>query len=504
MSNTPPNFKNTDLYNAYYSLLNKVLTSYQSTFDEILRLKEARKTLTYNPSLKYRLEPPFPIPEQSAYYFDADKIEHNIREDIALNNIVDFTIDGLYEKIRELQEYKNCIQVMDSDPIIKTHIKPQLILFDSIHNLTHWRYISHFLKSMVFQYFDNKYIINEDAFNKYYNDLESFFYQDQLEILDITPLHHFKYLSLVNNIVVPTKVSIILSDVLRIVPVTREDKIRLWNRFPISRIDRSNDGINYVFEYVFRSHKESLEKDRIDTTYVFSTVVTLFHLIGVDCGIYDRATVTRSNLPIHLGNLDFNVSSVGVETSFHPYVVMPELDEFKHVWNKHGALLLQKVFDNKRYEGDHFANLKISIARFNDAFERKEGEDKFIDNIVALEALFSKKDDKSSWGKTERLSRRLAAFIEKDSHKREDIFCEMIELYKSRNEIIHGGYTEHYDIVKTRNYLIRSYLEYFKFLNDSNFSHIDFIKSLDVEGKQIAKSYDDCVQEIKAKNKGVV
>jgi hypothetical protein len=417
----PMDIKNNDLYNAYYSLLNKVITSYQSIFSQILRLKEARKTLTYNPSLKYYLTPIIPLSEDSAHYFDAQIVEHNIKEDISLYNIIDFTIDGIYEELKELDEYKHCIQVMDSDATIKPHTNSGIVILHVHQNLTHWKYISHFLKSMVFRYFDNNYIIDVDAFNRYYKDLESFFYQDQLELVHVTPLHHFKYLSIVNKRLVPTPVSIMLSEVLRIVPVTRENKIRLWNRFPISRMDKTlHDEIDYILEYDFKTDKYSRHEEQIDTVLVFSTVVSLFRLVGNDCGIYDRTTITRLDLPINLGGLNFFVASLGTAHSFHPFVVLPTLDHFKKLWDKYADLLLKKVLDNKRYEGDRFANLKISINRLNDAFERKDGEDQFIDNVIALEALFSKEDDKDDKSRivTVRLSKRLALFLEIDPHKR--------------------------------------------------------------------------------------
>lgn len=150
-----------------------------------------------------------------------------------------------------------------------------------------------------------------------------------------------------------------------------------------------------------------------------------------------------------------------------------------------------RVLDFKRYDGDPFANLKIAINRFNYAYERKEGDDAFIDNIVAFEALFSKVDHDFR-RTTERLSKRLALFLEKDPHKRKDTFCEMIRLYDSRGKIIHGGYTEEIDIVKTRNYLISSFLKYFEFLKMDDFSHADFIRSLDLEAKRFTMKRKDC------------
>lgn len=91
--------------------------------------------------------------------------------------------------------------------------------------------------------------------------------------------------------------------------------------------------------------------------------------------------------------------------------MLPTLDNFKKLWNDYGGPLLKKVFDDKRYQGDPFANLKISIGRFNDAFERKDGQDQFIDNIVALETLFSNEDDPYQ-EITVRLSRWVALFLE--------------------------------------------------------------------------------------------
>ncbi len=311
---------------------------------------------------------------------------------------------------------------------------------------------------MIFQYLEEC-KINHNGFNNYFSDLESFFYQDQLEVIDISPLHHFQLMSFSHGYMpIPIQASIIISDALCIVPLTREDKIRYWNKFPISHIDDSYDGIHFMLEYKFKASKgfdgTQDQTITIDTFRVFPTIVTLFRLVGVQFGIHDKKTATKLDLPIHSSAINLFVASLGIAYSIQPYVVLDTLGQFMGLWNKYGVLLVSKVLDNQRFDGDQFANLKISINRFNDAFERKDGTDQFIDNVVALEALFSKKDDVFSSGKTERLSKRLAVFLERDPRKREDLFCEMIRLYRSRNEIIHGGYTDKYDIVKTRDYLL--------------------------------------------------
>ena len=138
---------------------------------------------------------------------------------------------------------------MDSDSIIKNQVGKSLSLFGSLEFMRHWTYLSHFLKRMIFHYFE-KCKINLDEFNKYFSTLESFFYEDLLEVIDISPLHHFQLMSISHdqNKLVPIQASIILSNALHIIPLTRVDKVRLWNKFPISRLGKSMDGINYLIE----------------------------------------------------------------------------------------------------------------------------------------------------------------------------------------------------------------------------------------------------------------
>ena len=424
--------------------------------------------------------------------------DYRIKEDISLNRIVDYTIDGLYESLKNLKEYKDCIQIMDSDSIIKNQVGKSLSLFGSLEFMRHWTYLSHFLKRMIFHYFE-KCKINLDEFNKYFSTLESFFYEDLLEVIDISPLHHFQLMSISHDHkLVPIQASIILSNALHIIPLTRVDKVRLWNKFPISRLGKSMDGINYLIEYKFKARKgfDGTEEQRIsnNTFHVFPTIVTLFRLVGIHCGIHDKTTATSLDLPIHPIPINLFVASLGIAYNTNPYVDFGTLGQFRELWNKFGELLVSKVLNSQRPPSDPFANLKTSIIRFNDAFERKDGEDQFIDNVVALEALFSKEDDKDDKSRivTVRLSKRLALFLETDPHKSKDTFCEMVELYDQRSEIIHGGYTQKYDIIKTRNYLIRCYLKYFEFLNDDNFSHADFISRLDLKAKKFSMRRNDC------------
>ena len=111
-------------------------------------------------------------------------------------------------------------------------------LFGSLQRMHHWTYLSHFLKSMLFDYFEEC-KLNPDRLSEYMGNLESFFYQNELEVIDISPLHHFQWISYSDDFMpVTVQASIIVSDSLHIVPVTRKDKLRFWNKFPVSRIDK--------------------------------------------------------------------------------------------------------------------------------------------------------------------------------------------------------------------------------------------------------------------------
>jgi hypothetical protein len=207
---------------------------------------------------------------------------------------------------------------------------------------------------------------------------------------------------------------------------------------------------------------------------VFSTIITLFRLIRVNVAIHENITMPTQGIPIAKWTLNLFILAMGVVHGTWQYVDCTKVSKFHKLWTDFGGLLRSKVFDNKRYDGDPFSNLKISIHRFIFAYDRKDGNDAFIDDIVALEALFSKKCDEYV-GTTVRIAGRIAAYLEANLPERKKIFCDMVKLYGARGKILHSGETEQINIVITRDYLIRSYLKYFKFLKQDNFSLIPIL-----------------------------
>lgn len=103
-----------------------------------------------------------------------------------------------------------------------------------------------------------------------------------------------------------------------------------------------------------------------------------------------------------------------------------------------------KFFNNIKLETLD-KNLRIAVSRFNSAFERRDAEDKLIDYVIALTALFSKKDE-AGLGRY-RLSMRVALFLAKKPEERKKVRKEILEIYDVRSAIVHGN-----DIKKFRNF----------------------------------------------------
>ena len=464
MSRIPREVKNRKLYVALLNLSRSTFSKYGDLVNELIKVNVLRKNFAFDPFLSSMKKTPA-----------GSVLKRSIHKDeLLLFDIVEFVIDGLFEELESTNEYNECVKVIDSDPLLENQVNKIHRISGTIQTMRHWTYVSHVLKRILFRYLIEK-KLKLTSFNKIYSQLENFLYSEYLEYSQICPLRNFRH---DGSVQFPIKIN----DSIQIRTLSAEEKIKLSQYF---LPDIHSDSIDFIIEYKFNVKKgfdiSFEEQSRCfpnDSINIYWAIVTLFRFVGVDMAILENITTQLLDIPTAKWTLNLFVSSLGVAYGSIKYLDAKTLSRFMHLWIRFGKSLSSGIFDFKRFDGDPFANLKISLNRFNDAYERKDGEDAFIDNIVALEALFSKEDD-NFLGVTVRLSRRIALFLEKDPRKRKKIFCELVKLYDSRGKLVHGGHTEEIDIVKTRTYLVRSYLKYFRFLKSKRFSHSDFIKSLD-------------------------
>lgn len=76
---------------------------------------------------------------------------------------------------------------------------------------------------------------------------------------------------------------------------------------------------------------------------------------------------------------------------------------------------------------------RIPLLRFSQSIDRFEHTDRLIDLMVALEALFSEAGETSY-----KVAIRCASFVYPPSQARYGAFRRMVELYRRRNDILHG------------------------------------------------------------------
>jgi hypothetical protein len=105
-----------------------------------------------------------------------------------------------------------------------------------------------------------------------------------------------------------------------------------------------------------------------------------------------------------------------------------DIKDFKKFWHKFKKINLRE-----------YLFLDIAIRRFNFSYNRTSLEDKLIDLIIALEALFRPKAQTEIG---EQLALGCAYFLGKNKKEREKISDNIKKAYKIRNKIIHGEASE--------------------------------------------------------------
>lgn len=100
-----------------------------------------------------------------------------------------------------------------------------------------------------------------------------------------------------------------------------------------------------------------------------------------------------------------------------------EAEDFKKVYKK-----------SLRFTDDR--GMFIALERFNLAYEKKRFEDNIIDYVIAFEALFGKKENKSRLGM--RIALKSGFLVGDSKEKITEIYKFMQDVYKLRSTIVHG------------------------------------------------------------------
>lgn len=116
--------------------------------------------------------------------------------------------------------------------------------------------------------------------------------------------------------------------------------------------------------------------------------------------------------------------------------------------------------------------LSIALGRFTDGYERTKLEDKIIDYVVGLEALFLQRESLGEFGY--KMSHRASILLSDKREKQREIFKDMKRLYNLRSNIVHG---RKYDLTAEDSWFAEDTLRdsIRKFLNTAKPNWLDLI-----------------------------
>ncbi len=346
---------------------------------------------------------------------------------------------------------------------------------------TRWshHYLLSFLENMTEKYFitniskKSKMLQNEldDLFDQIYSDYEFSFYNRTIPLRNIIPLHNFQ---LSND-------QIDLNSKLRIKYVSHEDLKLIFQMSSNLRIDIFDIGESpYVieeesFEPIINS-AEVIKNDGNKDNNVYTTITLL--------RLFKKGFVTYSYIyPIKGNVFPFDICEPKFD---YPYIIRDEGDTyflnnievfgFLAFWEKFRQILLKVSNDKKNW-----ANVNLSLDRFNSSYHRPNNADRFIDLSIAIEALFSRKEEDIPGTLGHKYSLRLSRLLGAKHRSHKEFYRDMLDLYAIRSRIVHGNMPSGKLKIKTNlleNYVRRSLTNYLVKIEETG-SHDQILDEVD-------------------------
>jgi hypothetical protein len=325
----------------------------------------------------------------------------------------------LEKEIHNLPQYNACLKVMQADDMISKHLDTLVGTCASRWRFTADQSIGGLLKTQVLSFFEKRYF-DEKIFDSDYACLEAFFYNQNIALISISPLINFS--SEVDTIE--------LNSGLRIRELTLVERGNLMDELramPFSGL-LPQLGIKYVIECEYSAEKVlgdkpggQNSKPEVDVQEIISKVITALRLLkpGNVIGTFVKSQYKQNSLggisysgPFSdnrlLGGITYNLKKT-------------ELEEFQLLWEK---------IDNSAIN-------TVALRRFNYSYARENAEDKLIDMMIALEALFLK-GEKAGASSGLIISVACSVLNGKTTKERELIKEKINSAYNLRNKIVHG------------------------------------------------------------------
>jgi Apea-like HEPN len=319
--------------------------------------------------------------------------------------------------------YQQALQAMMDDPTIAKHLNTSVGRPGTTGQRIEApvclrRFVSQLLDEQ--QGFD----FQEGAFQKVYEGLEDFFYRDTIEYRVVCPLHNFQMQT--EPLALSPKFSIIKFS-------TKEKERMLTKSGQLGSIGDLSIRNEFALEMYVEAPKVigEIPQDPAENDP-----------LGVARRAFDDACNALrlfKNGAVHYGEYWMDPTSWIVTGA-------------QSVWPGWGApgrhygltctlsadeapIFLEFLKSPRRGRMEKNKNILLAFNRLTFGYERLRPEDRLIDFMIGLEALFLDVEDELSY----RLSLRVAALLGDTPEKRERIFTELRRAYGQRSKIAHGN-----------------------------------------------------------------
>lgn len=199
----------------------------------------------------------------------------------------------------------------------------------------------------------------------------------------------------------------------------------------------------------------------------FQDIVLTLRLFERNGDVRYQHVYTKSISPFHKGsestggkpNIRFCDSIYDMDSN--------DCEDFQEFWE-----VMSEQIDNPP------ETYRIALNKFSNSFRRQNENDRSLDSVIALEALYLKTGEQQEM--SYRLSQRGALLLGDSKETAKDVKKALKDAYSTRSTLVHGGQADvDHEFISNLHDITRKRLSEFLKLNDSGKSHKEIIDSLD-------------------------
>lgn len=329
------------------------------------------------------------------------------------HNRPDFSIiiDRLYHR-NQLPFLKNFSKKLEDDLNFRQHIEK----VDKKNGNSNW-----FTADNLLLRFIKEYLYEVDSFEIDYSKLKEMTlnFENSLKT-GIVELSHFAIIRGANRI----EETITIDDNTEIRSLSKKELSKLIEFYPDRYLDDSIPGNSCIMESKFKIGIFE-NQNQIQVEEKFKNIINTLRIIKN--GIIGFQVIYRKGEK--LGNIKFGYN-LGWSSKTYKLITPINTFDIRNVdWKEFSSVYLQ-------LNSDSIPNsLKTSIRRLDFAESRYEPNDKLIDLIISLEAIYGDTNGAINY----KIGIRACTFLYTDFENRKKCFDLIYNSYQARNSLVHGG-----------------------------------------------------------------